>query len=84
MSEPKELSPIQKHVALECGTEPAFNNAYWDNHEPGLYVDIITGKPLFSSQDKFDSGTGWPSFTQPLAQAAIEQKKRHFARYGAK
>lgn len=75
MSAAKELSPLQKQVALECGTEPAFNNAYWDNHEPGIYVDIITGKPLFSSQAKFDSGTGWPSFKQPLVQAVLEQKK---------
>lgn len=60
------LTPMQKHVTQENGTEPPFNNAYWNHKEEGIYVDIITGEALFSSTDKFDSGTGWPSFTQPI------------------
>lgn len=60
------LSPLSYQVTQENGTEPAFNNEYWNNHEAGIYVDIVSGEPLFSSLDKFDSGTGWPSFTQPL------------------
>lgn len=66
-----KLTPLQFQVAVNCGTEPAFQNAYWDNHEPGVYVDIISGKPLFASVDKFDSGTGWPSFTKPLEEEEI-------------
>ncbi|QYY35978.1 peptide-methionine (R)-S-oxide reductase MsrB [Ruficoccus sp. ZRK36] len=61
-----KLTPVQYAVACEGGTEPPFQNAYWDNHEPGLYVDVISGEPLFASTDKFDSGTGWPSFTKPV------------------
>jgi methionine-R-sulfoxide reductase len=60
------LTPIQFDVTQNAGTEPPFRNPYWDNHGPGVYVDITTGEPLFSSQDKFESGTGWPSFTRPI------------------
>ncbi|MDE1976524.1 MAG: peptide-methionine (R)-S-oxide reductase MsrB [Elusimicrobia bacterium] len=62
----QKLTPEQYRVACEGGTEPPFDNAYWNNHEPGIYVDVVSGEPLFSSLDKFDSGTGWPSFTKPL------------------
>ncbi len=63
------------YVTKQCGTEPAFNNEYWDNHEPGIYVDVNTGEALFTSIDKFDSGTGWPSFTKPIENASIEEKE---------
>jgi peptide methionine sulfoxide reductase msrA/msrB len=62
----RSLTPIQFEITQNEGTEPPFGNAYWDNHQPGLYVDVATGEPLFSSTDKFDSGTGWPSFTRPV------------------
>ena len=71
----KKLSSEQFAVTQQCSTEPPFRNAYWDNHKPGLYVDVVSGEPLFSSLDKFDSGTGWPSFTRPLAGAEIVEKQ---------
>src|SRR5712691_7422479 len=71
----KKLSSEQFTVTQKCGTEPPFHNAYWDNHKPGLYVDVVSGEPLFSSLDKFDSGTGRPSFTQPLKGTNIVEKK---------
>lgn len=71
----ERLTPLQYKVTRKDSTEPAFNNPYWNNHEPGLYVDIISGVPLFSSTDKYDSGTGWPSFTQPLDKDNIVIKK---------
>src|SRR5205823_1727086 len=58
----------------EDGTEPPFRNAYWDNHKPGIYVDLVSGEPLFSSADKFESGTGWPSFTKPIDKSHIVEK----------
>lgn len=70
----KKLDPTQFHVTQENGTERPFANAYWDNKEEGIYVDLISGEPLFSSQDKFDSGTGWPSFTKPIEQDHIAEK----------
>jgi peptide methionine sulfoxide reductase msrA/msrB len=70
----RRLTPMQYKVTQENGTEPPFNNAYWNNHEIGIYVDIVSGEPLFSSKDKFDSGTGWPSFTQPLEPDNIVEK----------
>ena len=67
MAEKKaKLNDMQYYVTQECGTEPAFDNEYWDNKEPGIYVDIISGEPLFSSQHKYDSKSGWPSFYQPI------------------
>ena len=69
-----KLTSEQYEVTQACGTEPPFRNAFWDNHKPGLYVDIVTGEPLFSSTDKFDSGTGWPSFTRPIEPGRVTQK----------
>lgn len=67
----KKLTPLQFEVTQKDGTEKPFKNEYWDNHKEGLYVDVVSGEPLFSSHDKFDSGTGWPSFTQPLSKERI-------------
>lgn len=71
----KKLSAEQFAVTQQCGTEPPFRNAYWNHHKPGIYVDVVSGEPLFSSLDKFDSGTGWPSFTQPVKGTKIVEKK---------
>ena len=68
------LSPIEYKVTQQCGTEPAFHNAYWDNHQDGIYVDKVSGEPLFSSKDKFESGSGWPSFTRPLDSGNVKEK----------
>lgn len=70
----KKLTPQQYHVIRENGTEPPFHNAYWDNHKAGIYVDVISGEPLFSSTDKFESGTGWPSFSKPIDKSHIVEK----------
>ena len=70
----KRLNPLQYRVTQQCGTEPPFNNEYWDNHAAGIYVDVVSGEALFSSLDKFDSGTGWPSFTKPISSAVVEEK----------
>jgi peptide methionine sulfoxide reductase msrA/msrB len=70
----RQLSELQYLVTQEGGTEAAFRNAYWDNHADGIYVDVVTGEPLFSSTDKFDSGSGWPSFTRPLETAHVVER----------
>jgi peptide-methionine (R)-S-oxide reductase len=70
----QKLTPIQYKVTQHEGTEPPFHNEYWNNHEAGIYVDVVSGEPLFSSLDKFDSGTGWPSFTRPLAPENVKTK----------
>ncbi len=70
----KTLTPEQYRVTQEEGTERPFANAYWNNHEEGIYVDIVSGEPLFSSRDKYDSGTGWPSFTRPLEAPNVTEK----------
>jgi methionine-R-sulfoxide reductase len=70
----KKLSPLQYRVTRENGTEPPFNNEYWDHKEEGIYVNIITGQPLFSSRDKFNSGCGWPSFTKPIGKEQVTEK----------
>jgi methionine-R-sulfoxide reductase len=69
-----KLTPVQYQVTQHEGTEPPFRNEYWDNHEQGIYVDVVSGEPLFSSLDKYESGTGWPSFTQPLESANVVSK----------
>jgi len=73
----KKLNPLQIEVTQHEGTEPAFRNEYWNNKKEGLYVDIVSGEPLFSSKDKYDSGTGWPSFTKPLEPGNIVEKDDH-------
>ena len=70
----KKLTPLQYEVTQHEATETPFRNTYWDNHEAGIYVDVVSGEPLFSSLDKYDSGTGWPSFTKPLEPANIHTK----------
>ena len=70
----KKLTPEQYRITQMCGTEPAFHNAYWNEHRAGIYVDIVTGEPLFSSLDKFDSGSGWPSFTKPIEKVHVTEK----------
>ena len=70
----RKLTPEQYAVTQKDATEPAFHNEYWDNHEHGIYVDVVSGEPLFSSLDKFDSGTGWPSFTKPLESDNVTQR----------
>ena len=70
----KKLTPEQYHVTQQCGTEPPFRNAYWNEHRPGIYVDVVSGEPLFTSLDKFDSGSGWPSFTKPIEKDKVAEK----------
>lgn len=73
----RKLTPMQYTVTQKDGTEPAFRNEYWNNEKAGIYVDVVSGEPLFSSLDKYDSGTGWPSFTRPLvAQNIVEREDR--------
>jgi methionine-R-sulfoxide reductase len=69
-----KLTEEQYRVTQMCGTEPPFSNAFWDNHEAGLYVDVVSGEPLFTSVDKFDSGSGWPSFTKPIRKDNVVEK----------
>ena len=70
----RALAPRQYEVTQHAATEPPFHNEYWDNHQPGIYVDVVSGEPLFSSLDKFDSGTGWPSFTKPLEVSNVQER----------
>ena len=70
----KMLTPLQCEVTQENGTEPPFHNEYWNNHQAGIYVEVVSGEPLFLSSDKYDSGTGWPSFTRPIAPGAVVTK----------
>jgi len=69
------LSPEQYHVTQKNGTERPFTGEYWDNHEPGIYVDVVSGEPLFASVDKFESGSGWPSFTKPISRENVVEKR---------
>ena len=69
------LSPEQYHVTQKNGTERPFTGEYWDNHEPGIYVDVVSGEPLFASVDKFESGSGWPSFTKPIDSENVVEKR---------
>ncbi len=73
----KKLTPEQYRVTQMCGTEPPFRNEYWDNHRAGLYVDVVSGEPLFTSMDKFDSGSGWPSFTKPVKEESVKEDADH-------
>ena len=68
------LSPLQRKVTQDDATEPAFRNQFWNNHEPGIYVDVVSGQPLFSSTDKYDSHSGWPSFTRPIDESVVTEK----------
>jgi methionine-R-sulfoxide reductase len=70
----EKLTPEQYKATQQNGTEPPFNNEYWNNHAEGIYVDVVSGEPLFSSKDKFDSGTGWPSFRKPIEEESIETR----------
>lgn len=70
----RRLSTVQYAVTQQAGTESPFQNEFWDNHADGLYVDVVSGQPLFSSRDKFDSGTGWPSFTRPIEREAVSER----------
>lgn len=70
----KKLTPTQYQVTQSCSTEPPFQNEYWNNKKEGIYVDIVTGEPLFSSIDKFDSGSGWPSFTRPIEKKHVQER----------
>lgn len=72
--EKKALDKMQFRVTQQCGTEPPFDNEYWDNKEEGIYVDVVSGEPLFSSTEKYDSGTGWPSFHRPIDEKGITKK----------
>lgn len=74
MNDPQNLTPLQYEVHQKNGTEPPFRNEFWNHHEPGLYVDVLSGEPLFTSLDKFDSGCGWPSFTRPVAPKFVFEK----------
>lgn len=78
----RRLTPLQWDVTQNNATEPAFRNRYWNEKRPGLYVDIVSGDPLFSSNDKFDSGTGWPSFTRPVDERAVVEREEHSALLG--
>lgn len=69
-----KLTSFQKYVTQKDGTEPAFQNEYWDHKKEGIYVDVASGQPLFSSKDKYDSGTGWPSFTRPIKNSSVVEK----------
>ena len=68
------LTPLQRKVTQDDATEPAFRNEFWNNHEPGIYVDVVSGQPLFSSTDKYDSRSGWPSFTKPIDESVVTEK----------
>lgn len=76
-SDALKLTPMQEYVTKQGGTETPYQNDYWNNHAPGIYVDIITGKPLFSSTDKFDSDTGWPAFTRPIDDSLVSKREDH-------